>query len=795
MNTLKISMLLVVFSMLTACTNKKPGSAYSDILEREDESSEKLLAINASQHGVAYPETFILMQNRKGVRIEYCVDRSNLQLWISPQAGKSFSYVDRNWSNRDDHTTIFDRILIPGLNLPAFDSCNWDPFHSIIYFKDQTLHIAQVYDQPMVMVWFEKEGMVDFKIFGEAVERTPHEFTVNYSDRGRYFQATAVISGNQSWFQHQLVLDKTRSTYTRAHLAPGEYLIIASELPSENIASLARETAQQSKAAILERNEKLIARDLSRGQFKLKQHAEMQKLLNISRRVALSMQDFDGFMRSTNQYIYYLMWYRDGGMNASHLSYSGWLRPAFDQARFSLQNPNISTTDPSGKFFGQVMGGPITKWEEDGLFYVLWPAFSYWSQTGDDVFQREGYLNNAKEAMKWLEDYCYDKKQGLFGRYYYCETPLGGSRDNGFDNATGAPTFNFNVFYEDSIITRSYDLYINILNYANYLMLSMMITGEESESYFAKASALEKNIRQFFDYDDVLPSYGELQTAHHNMMTSKPYGLDTWDYVWGLALPPFTPTLPQKYKELRNQVVRDMTTTKGQYFICVYNAMLTSMDPLIHNEDTLMWAMEKLMPESTRPGKYLPMPYSVPELINVEDGNPFHDVRPLVYSIAPWLSAVTNLGLRRLPFGIAVRSTKYLAEINQYEYLNGVFDIVYEGEGAIQEVLLNGEKLEKSLQLPSDRIKDGVNRVAVKMGEVELLSNFLVSSTVRLLSIGEDSYSINAFGKNVLTFQNLNKEISLSDESGNEVEFTIIPMDDLSYLEFTGKGQFLVKYN
>ena len=39
------------------------------------------------------------------------------------------------------------------------------------------------------------------------------------------------------------------------------------------------------------------------------------------------------------------------------------------------------------------------------------------------------------------------------------------------------------------------------------------------------------------------------------------------------------------------------------------------------------------------------------ELVDVEDGEPFHDVRPLVYSIAPWLSAVTNLGLHRLPVG------------------------------------------------------------------------------------------------------------------------------------------------
>ena len=47
---------------------------------------EQTLAINVSQFGINYPEKFVLMQNRMGIRIEYVVDRGRLQLWISPQA-------------------------------------------------------------------------------------------------------------------------------------------------------------------------------------------------------------------------------------------------------------------------------------------------------------------------------------------------------------------------------------------------------------------------------------------------------------------------------------------------------------------------------------------------------------------------------------------------------------------------------------------------------------------------------------------------------------------------------------
>jgi hypothetical protein len=787
--------IMLTLGILTGCTSPAgdSGKGAGSVDLTSDEASESTLAINASQYGVGYPETFVLMQNRMGVRIEYCLDRSNLQLWISPQAGKSMSYVDRNWSNRDDHTNIFDRILIPGLDLARFDSCQWDPFHSKLYFGAQVLHLAQVYDQPMVLVWFDQSGAVDFKSYGHNVMKQPYQFYVGFTDRGRDFQSAAAISDGPGVFQYMPEDDQGRSSYVRAHLEPGQFLVIGSELEKEMIRKKVWEISHTQLQGILERNEELIARDLSTGLFRLKDHPEMQKLMDISRRVALSMQDFNGFMRSTNQYIYYLLWYRDGGMNTAHIGYTGWIEPAFDQARFALMNPNTNIFPPEGKFFGQVMGGPITKWEEDGLFYVLWPAFTYWTQTGDDVMIREGLLETAKEAMRWLEDYCYDKEMGLFGRYYYCETPLSDSRDDGWDNATGAPTGTIGVMYKGHRIIRSYDLYINLLNYANYIMLSAMSEGEEAESYFRKAAELEKRFVKLYHAGGSLPGYGVLQTDRGEMVQAEPYGLDIWDYVWGLSLPPFTPTLPEEYRALREQVATDMTTTGSRYFICVYSAMLTSMDPLIHDEERIMAALERLMPESVRPGRYLPMPYAVPELIHIEDGDPFHDVRPLVYSIAPWMSAITNLGVRRLPFGIALRPTRYLEGIDNYLYQKGEIDISYEGEGAVAEILVNGQLLEGSYQVPDLLVREGENRIVVRMGTPETAVPVLASSTVKLLSVEGGTYRVEAFGKNVLTFKDLDREAVIRNESGEVIGAEVKTMDNLTYLEFEGRGLFTVK--
>ncbi|NJM15259.1 MAG: hypothetical protein HC896_07680 [Bacteroidales bacterium] len=445
-----------------------------------------------------------------------------------------------------------------------------------------------------------------------------------------------------------------------------------------------------------------------------------------------------------------------------------------------------------------MMAGPITKWQEDGLFYVVWPAFTHWTQTGDKSLCEGKYLNNMEKAMVWLEKRAFDKEKGLFGRYFACETPMTGSYDDGWDNATGAPTFKWGSDYEGNTITRTYDIYINLLNYSNYVMLSAMQTDKtKAERYYEKATNLEKNIHKFFDYDNILPSYGDLLTNKGGLVTAKPYGMDIWDYVWGLSLPPFEANIPAKYRDLREQIRKDMTTTNSGYFLCVYFALLTSMDTEIHSEDSIMAAMDKLVPVSAKPGKYLPMPYAMPEMFNVSEDNPYHDIRPLVYSIAPWLSAVTNLGIHRMPFGIAARGTNYLEKIENYQYKGANINAVYEGKGVLNTVSLNGKVLAHSLQIPENMLKKGDNALIVQLGKDKGPKNLLIASTVQLNAIatanGKVVYKITSYGKNVLTFKGLNKSVAVADANGNKVKATAIEMDNLTYIEFEGRGEFNVE--
>lgn len=801
---LSITLLLMGSFLLTGCIRQSRDQ--SDTRETVDSTGVykgefSTLAQNASQYGVRYPETFVLMQNRMGMRIEYCVDRSDLQLWISPQAWKSLDYKDRNFSNRDDHCNIFEEIKLPHLKFEQFDSCDYDPFHSKLYYGDQTLHIANIFDKPMVVVWFENASVVDFESHHEdqPISRVNNEFIVQHEDRGKVFDYAAVMAEGEGHFRHQGVLDEGRSIYARAQLGGGQHLVIASELKKENVPEMAREYAQKDIRTILSTNEDKVQQALQNGRFQLRNRPEMQKLLEKNRRIALSMQD-GGFMRSTNQYIYYLLWFRDGGMNTSHIAYSGWPKPAADHSEIALVNPNVSKREPKGKFFGQLMSGPITKWEEDGLFFVVWPAFAHWTQTGDKTYIQGQYLDNMEQGMDWLERRCYDKEKGLFGRYHYSETPLYGSRGYGYDRATGRPTDKFPSVYQGDTIVKSYDIYINMLTYSTYLMMSAMETAvnkeEKADTYYNKAMELKSNMEQFFEVDSRLPSYGDLITKKGETVQAEPYGMDPTDYRWSLSIPPFNPTYPDQYKTYRTNLWRDMTQKPQGIFICTYNSILTSMDPLLHDEDSIMAALDYLVPQSVEPGKYLPMPYTIPEMIDVKDGDPFHDIRPLVYSIAPWLSAVTNFGMHRLPFGIAIRPTKYLNNLNNYRYKGALLDVTYEGKGSISQIIFNGEPLNHTWQIPENALKKGENEIEVSMKDNPKNNNLWAKSTVMLKNVSEDAGDINfqvkTYGENVATFKNLEKEVVIRNESGENMEFDRKTMNELTFIEFEGRGNYTI---
>lgn len=789
--SLSALLLAILFISLPGCNKPEQQGKVIDPQNSTD------TAVTSTPETKPDAETLILMHSRMAIRIEYNIDKQELELWLSPKAKNSLDYYDRNFSNRDDYTRLFDKINFPNLKLGDFIKCDYDAFHSVLHFKHQKMHIASLWDDPVVMVWFEQPEIVDIKSDKQdtPLERSKTCFSIEHPDRAYLFNFTACVPDSTSNFQHQLQIDKGRSTFARVHLKAFHPLFIAGGLVGEQIPGRLDELVKVPTDELLAETNAKVEEIMQVGHIKLKNHDELQKLIDLNKRIYISCQDHSGAIRASIKSIYYLIWVRDGGLSSPYLAYSGWVETLDKWCQFQLANPTVITDEtPSGRFFGQLVNGKITKWEEDGTFYALWSAFAHWTQTGDKRYISGENLKLLEESMSWLEEYCYDERRGLFGRYHYCETPLTDSRGNGWDNAVGNPTQERDTKYDDQVIVRSYDIYMNLLAYTSYLMLSAAETGSKADSLYYKAKNLERELSLMFT--DSLPHYGDLLTASGKTITAGPYGMDRTDYIWGLSLPHFYPDHAEMI-EVRQELFDDLMLKPQNRFLAAYFAMLAGMDIEFYDQDRMMEAVNYVASQCYPPGRYLPMPYTIIEMTDQTEGNPYHDIRPQMFSIGAWLGAMANFGIRRYPFGLAVRNSEYLAAIENYEYKNAIIDINFKGEGVITNISLNGKGLKHSYQIPENLLKIGDNTLDVEMAAGGEQLPVLLGSTLRLDAVKEVNaavqYQLEGFGKNVMTFKGLNKNIIVKDATnGQEVKMTLKTYKAYTFVEFEGRGNYTV---
>lgn len=745
-------------------------------------------------------ETLILMHNPMGIRIELNINQKELNLWISPKAGVDNDNLTRNFSNRDDHTKLFDRITLPDIDLGKFTHCDYNAFHSIIYFEKITLHLATLTNEPAVLVWFDQGGIVDIKSDKAAtsLQRTSHMFATGLADRGFQLEFAAAMGGGKSAYRHQLQLEKGRSIYTQAKLEPGQPLVFFGGVKEDNVTQKATALAQKNLPSLLEENKKRVNDATQYGKLVLKNKPELQKLIDINKEIYFSMVDASGAVRAAIQNIYYMIWIRDGGMSSALLGSSGWLWPLKSWTEFLLANPTeVKNESPQGRMFGQLTNKSINKWEEDGNFYAIWSAFTHWTQTGDRTSVSGDNLKLLEESMDWLERYCYSEKKQAFGRYYYGETSFVGSRDYNYDNAIGVPTGWGANTYKDSVITKAFDMYVNMTAYTNYIMLAAMQTDKTKQTYFfEKATRLEPFLRSLYR-DGTMPDYGDLVTINGNTMRAEEFGMDETDHVWGLTLPYFYPDY-ENLPDIRNAILKTQTADTRDHFVSGWFSLLASMDVEFSNKDSMMWMVDYVTKQSIRPGKYLPMPYTIMEMTDQPDGQPWHDVRPQGFSIASMLAAINNFAVRRLPFGVAVRANNYINAIEKYQYKGSLIDFNFIGEGEISSIRVDGKELLHTWVIPNALLAGSTNHtVSVQMNKKDKDKPVLISTTAELVSKSVKSaiYLLKGFGRNSVVFKNLKTTPRLTDAEGNKVVFKTIVKGKYTYLDFNGYSDYRLTIN
>ena len=149
---------------------------------------------------------------------------------------------------------------------------------------------------------------------------------------------------------------------------------------------------------MLEENERRIASEINACSCTLI-NPDWQRLYNVNNRFLLSLQDASGAIHAALRSLYYLIWQMDGSVVSSFAGHCGWTQYLERWCVFMLANPTVSEHEPSGRYFGQLVNGKITKREEWGLFLALKAAFTYWTQTGDARFLQGNYLQTELDAL------------------------------------------------------------------------------------------------------------------------------------------------------------------------------------------------------------------------------------------------------------------------------------------------------------------------------------------------------------------------------------------------------------
>ena len=743
------------------------------------------------------PGKIILTHSPMGLRSELAISsEGSLEIWISPLPDQSICYRDRNFSNRDDHTRLFDRITLPGLTEAGFVRCDYDPFHVVIHLKKQIVHMVPLFDQPVIAIWFESPQVVDLKTdkADSEVQRTKTIFAVEHPDRQHKLHFVSVIGSGTGSFIHQPVIEDGRSIHARAELSPGQLLVFAGSTEAAQAGRAAAVVARSGTRRLLAANEKKVRAALKPGSFRIRNNARLQHLLDVNRRVLVAMQDPMGAIRAAMNRIYYMIWVRDGSIIEAFQAYAGAVEPLRRWVAFLLANP---TDIPHPKFPGRsytMLVNRLTKLEEDGVFYAIWSAFTLWTQTGVPLSKSE--FHTLENAMEWLERYCFDSKQGLFGRYFACESPFQNSWDIGFDNATGKPMDRSGgSSHAGRPVVRSYDIYINQFAHDSYLMLAAMKPGGGGR-YISKAENLAEKMRLLFAGGD-LPDYGAVQTDDGKTGIAGPFGLDRTDYEWALAVSPFF-SEPERLPSIRRALFDRTRKIPAGSFLAGYFSQLQSLDIIDIPETEILEAIEYAARQCYRPGTVLPMPNTVIEMLDMPDGHPWHDVRPQAFSIGPWLATMTGLGLRRLPFGLAVRPTRVLEALQDYQYGSGVLNVDFSGNGRHLDLRVNGKTVTGSWQIPEVLLCKGKNRVQVRLtqrGPAPV--PILLGSTVRLQSVEhghqDARYIIDAYGFNSLRFRaSASCRFTVNDSKGTSISLTQTEAAGSLWIRFAGHGRFQV---
>ncbi|MEM4247767.1 MAG: hypothetical protein QXH80_00720, partial [Candidatus Nanoarchaeia archaeon] len=139
------------------------------------------------------------------------------------------------------------------------------------------------------------------------------------------------------------------------------------------------------------------------------------------------------------------------------------------------------------------------------------------------------------------------------------------------------------------------------------------------------------------------------------------------------------------------------------------------------------------------------------------------------------LYAWSSLGLRRLPYGLALRPTKAFEHITKYPWHGASLDFEFGTTTSNLALEIDGKIVYGTLQIPEKYISEKTSHKIRLISDVKVRP-LLLRSHVRLDDVKENESSITyyftAFGIASLTFSLPIKNAILADDTGHSIPYT-----------------------
>jgi hypothetical protein len=737
----------------------------------------------------------LILQNRCGNRLTLLIqdDHTDLEFVYKPNAYRRKEYRARNFSSRDNFTTLFAAAYAHELRAPYIKEFNYDPFVTRLTTlapsgAKNAITIVNIADENCFAIAARCPLVLAFKPKREF-EVSDGLLMEHFVDRGEEIVSFIAFLGMEE--NRYRVLDDGTHVL---QLVENDVVLIGGEENRYQVSRAVKALRGIDLESLIARNESRASGVLARAALKVADES-MQRVLDLNKRFTYASIDEGGACFGAVNRIYHLIWTRDGSMSTSQYALAGLPEPLKLWAPFLLANPaKIQQDGRTIIAWQQLFGTRWTKAEADGLFYATWTLFTYLETTGDDTLVSTSAFELLLEGLEDAISTGFDTKLGLFASDTRGESTLASSPYYGYDIVNGKMDTHRvgTTAGEGKVISRCVSCYNNILQYNVLRMIDILLQQRPdlrarfARDYAAMARDLGARIDSFFldkdgQYRSELLMYSDGSEAYPDWMN-----IDYWEYAWSLALAPFHPNIAKAVQSARAYI--KIWPECRSYGFSPWNALAA----LIREYGTPGGEIRQMLDTEIREALMLTKKYPAAGLFT-EYAGATEGWRGLPFGASSFALAITGMLLKSLPQGLAIRASEQVDEVADFTWKIYRISAKATGQGEhVGSATVNGRDLPGTLQIPQSLLRPGRNTVQVTRTATPTTQSRLYSSTLMLLDArsqaGRTLLEFAGCSMGELVIENATTSVTFKTPSGQQLhpEGTLVPGTHLTVYPVSG---------